>query len=85
MNRNFKVGDRVRIRNWDDMTKEYGLDWEENIATPYYFFVQEMGILCGVEATITEISGEHIVLNNFSEYEDFAKMWNYSIFMIEKI
>ena len=85
MDRDFKVGDRVRIRSWDDMVKEYGLDWEGDIPTPCYFFIDKMRILCGVEATITKIDDEKVTLDQFDKHKDEGGKWNYSIFMIEKI
>lgn len=56
MKRQFKPGDRVRIRQWDDMEKEFGLDEDGDIMTPHETFVSYMKELCGQEATINEIS-----------------------------
>ena len=86
MDRDFKVGDRVRIRSWDDMAKEYGLDWEGDIGTSYYCFVKEMRNMCGVEATISKIyDDEEVILDQFDKYKDEGRRWKYSISMIEKV
>ena len=54
----FKVGDRVRVRQWDDMVEEFGtVKWHlECINTPIFVFNNEsperMGRLCGSVVTI---------------------------------
>lgn len=50
----FKVGDRVQIKTWKEMKKEYGLDKDGDI-TPYdegISFVRPMRFLCGAFATV---------------------------------
>ena len=47
----FKVGDRVRIRQWEDMEREFGLDPYGNIKVKY-LFTTGMRWLCGKEATV---------------------------------
>ena len=47
----YKPGDRVRIRDWDDMAAEYGLDEYESIKIPCSF-TDEMRTLCGRELTV---------------------------------
>ena len=51
----FKVGDRVCIRNWDDMEKEFGLDKSGDIKVKYCF-TKDMRHLCGRMATIISIT-----------------------------
>lgn len=59
MKNKFKVGDRVRIRQWDDMVKEFGLTdrgyipFTKTCATT---FTDTMKYLCGRTATITSIN-----------------------------
>ena len=52
------VGDRVRIREWDDMAAEYIVEEEgRRIAPPSGIcFVLDMKKYCGKEATISKIS-----------------------------
>lgn len=85
MDRNFKVGDRVRIRSWESMFNDYCIDWEGDIPTPCKYFVHQMKNLCGIEATIKEIVNEDVILCNFNKYQDEALRWSYSIYMIEKV
>lgn len=59
MKNKFKVGDRVRIRQWDDMVKEFGLidGWRIPFTkTCKTTFVGDMKHLCGRTATITSIN-----------------------------
>lgn len=49
----FKEGDKVRIRQWDDMAREFGYDGDEidcNCA-----FIKSMRPLCGMEFTINSV------------------------------
>ena len=58
MKNKFKVGDKVRIRQWDDMVKEFGLIYGYRIPftkTCGTTFVRDMKHLCGRTATITRI------------------------------
>lgn len=50
--RNFKVGDRVVVRDWDDMVNEYGLSKYGYIDKDSKF-VDNMKPLCGRTATVT--------------------------------
>lgn len=58
MKNKFKVGDRVRIRQWDDMVKEFGLidGCDIPFAKCGITFVNNMKYLCGRTATITSIN-----------------------------
>lgn len=50
--RNFKVGDRVVVRDWDDMAKEYGVGKWGDIPKDSQF-TNSMKHLCGRTATVT--------------------------------
>jgi hypothetical protein len=59
MKNKFKVGDRVRIRQWDDMVREFGLTDDGHIPftkTCSTTFVADMKHLCGRTATITSVN-----------------------------
>lgn len=69
----FYIGQRVRIRDWDDMVEEYGVDEVDDtgdpsyIDTPVYCYPLEMRPLCGMTAEIFDIEyigrdGVHKVL-----------------------
>ena len=47
----YKVGDRVKIKSWEQMAEEYGVrktkEGTEYIANPGYHFLEEMKYYCG--------------------------------------
>lgn len=49
----YKVGDKVRVRKWDDMEKEFGLD-NGDIAIPHCYFTFGMKKHCNYVVTISE-------------------------------
>ena len=75
----FHVGDVIRIRQWDDMKAEYGLDHRGDIRCPGCF-VKAMKEFCGREVTITNIypSGTVILSDRLGGY-------TYNISMLEPI
>lgn len=75
----FKVGDRVRIRQWDDMAAEFGFTEIGSIACEFAF-TTEMKQLCERSAVITEIDSHKVCL----DFDDgFKGYWDYSTDMIE--
>lgn len=50
----YKVGDKVRVRQWDDMRREFGEDSDYDIRTPNYCFTLGMKKFCGELVTITD-------------------------------
>lgn len=52
----YKVGDKVRIRSWEDMKREYGVDRHGNIPVRKDAnFVTSMKHLCGKELVISRV------------------------------
>lgn len=87
MNKNytFKVGDRVQFKTWEEMEKEFGLDWGGDINNPTCF-VQQMKHLCGTYATIYEIYND----DYNCELKDFTVKggdldWEYSLDMFKPV
>ena len=74
----FKVGDKVKIKSWDKMVKEYGLNADGNILCKYKFTV-DMKYLCGETFTIYSIFEKYTVY-----FENADDDWMYSTDMIEK-
>ena len=73
----YKVGDKVRVRQWDDMVKEFG-EWAGAIDTPECSFEEEMRLYCGTIVTIKEVK------NNDSYYiEEDDKDWFWTDEMFE--
>ena len=80
----FKIGDRVRIRQWEDMEKEFGTDLCGDIVMKgYWHFAKGMRHLCGREAVITEICDQRVELDFDSKTGDMD--WNYTTDIIEKV
>lgn len=59
----FDIGDRVRVRAWDDLVKEFPMDSEGDLGiVPHRFhdfsvyFTQDMKPLCGQTATICGVN-----------------------------
>lgn len=60
----FKVGDRVRFREWGDMAEEFGF-YGGGAINCRRGFIHRMEHLCGTTATISEISERDIDLIDF--------------------
>lgn len=61
---NFKVGDRVRVRSWESLEKEFGLTKEGDIdcESARAHFTSDMGQYCGTIHKITEIHSNYCFL-----------------------
>lgn len=55
MDSEFKVGDLVRVRDWDDMKSQYGLDDLDGYIDCIAGFTEDMRHLCGFEFTILNV------------------------------
>ena len=80
----FKVGELVRIRQWDDMEKEFGLDADGDINCRVQF-VQSMKYLCGKYAEITKNHDDGRVILRFFNCEKENTCWAFHTDMIEKV
>lgn len=80
----FKVGELVRIRQWDDMEKEFGLTMLGSIRCRCCF-ADGMKPLCGKYAEIKDLRIDGIVFLRFFNCDDSVENWNYSTDMIEKV
>lgn len=84
MNKSFEVGDMVVVREWDDMKAEFGADsWGINCE---FVFTEEMGMFCGREAEITDISQRVISLKfDHPSLTIESREYNFSADMIRLI
>lgn len=62
----YNVGDRVTIRQWDDMAAEFGLDVYGDIKVPKAYFTEPMRKYCGKTFTIVHIN--HYLPPDFDFY-----------------
>lgn len=76
MTREFNVGDRVIVRQWDDMEREFGLTGDS--IDCQCLFVPIMKDICGQEFTITKIENDRVVSGH-----DFGYV--ISVDMIERV
>lgn len=78
----FKVGDKVRIRQWDDMAKEFGVNYGFiNVGTN--IFTYAMKYLCGKIAIIKATGANNLVRLEFKGNVDDTDYWVYTTDMIE--
>lgn len=80
----FKVGELVRIKQWDDMVKEFGTRATGSVNCKCYF-TEGMKPLCGKYAEIKDLRVDDIVFLHFFNCEKEEKCWSYSTDMIEKV
>ena len=79
---NLEVGNRVRVRQWDDMQREFGLSHFGDIACPGSF-VQAMRHLCGKTAIVTAVHDKNVELVFHDDVKDTN--WEFTTAMIEKV
>lgn len=66
----FKVGDRVKVKSWDDMAREFGVN-TNNIILCEYRFVPYMRKYCGRIMTVTmELCGAYELNNLIWSFTD---------------
>ena len=57
----YKVGDKVKVREWDDMVEEFGTDEDGDIDCNFCF-VKDMKEYCGKEMTVSRVFTSYYVL-----------------------
>lgn len=84
--RDIHVGDVLRIRRWEDMEAEFGLDDDGEINCPFKF-TKNMLPMCGQKFTVMKrdlrerfFSEEGVEKVNLSQWRDY---WNISADMLE--
>lgn len=70
-----KIGDRVKIREWDDMEKEFGLNALGDINCNR-FFTKSMCYLCGTTHTVKEVdeTGDTTVVDVWHISDDMVEI-----------
>ena len=91
----FSIGQRVRIREWDDMKEEFGFDeWDDYILCKPAFTIR-MRPLCGATATVELFDNDENDIF-LKEWEDAdgqrisvpeltGRNWHYSADMLEPV
>ena len=85
----FKIGDFVQFKEWEEMKQEFGVNSNGGIKV-YCNFTREMKPFCGVVARIADVihrSGTDvkIVCIDFGEQELGGEWFSFSTDMIKKI
>lgn len=80
----FKVGELVRIRQWDDMAEEFGTTSTDSVNCKC-LFTDSMKPLCGKYAEITKIRDDGKVKLRFFNCEKEDVGWAFHTDMIEKV
>ncbi len=82
----FKVGDRVQVRDWDDMEKEHGLNGGSgsSICVPFSF-TQEMEHLCGLKAIIYSVDNSNTMTSTIKYLLHFEHGEEYYSFSAEML
>lgn len=62
----YKVGDKVKVREWDDMIVEFGTDEDGDIKCRL-FFIADMKKYCGKEMTVSRVSVGYYTLEEDEE------------------
>lgn len=73
--RKFEVGDKLRIREWEDMKSEFGLKNGRDIDC-LFTFTEEMKHFCGKDFTVRKVFCDRIYPeeNTFGSYSFSADM-----------
>jgi len=77
----FKAGDRVRVRDYEDMAEEYGVNAGGVIK--HIRFLPEMTVMCGETADVVKVDSLQVFLGNWSK--DPKQTWAYLPEMLEAV
>ena len=91
-----KIGDRLRVRQWEDMAAEYGLtgsgfieaeiereDENGNLLESNETFTDSMRALCGHTFTVSEINRYNSFINDYDAEEPEFDDWVIEAWMLE--
>ena len=79
----YKVGDKVRVRQWDDMKREFG-ECLGAIDTPFCLFVSSMKVCCGLVYEIAKVYGCYYYELKSNE-KPYIKKWYFTDDMLEDV
>lgn len=78
-----RVGDVLRVREWDDMAQQYRIDSDGDIDMPQGYFFKAMRITCGSQFIIGEIDGALLYPENTEEFPLIEDGYGYFAEMLE--
>lgn len=86
-----QVGDRLRVREWDDMAAEFGVRDSRSVTNGYvipceFAFTEKMKYMCGRPFTVADLRGNRFISKEKIELESGRYGgWNISADMLEPI
>jgi hypothetical protein len=80
----FKVGDKVRVRKWEDMENEFGLNVHGDINCKYSF-VNDMTRYCGQIVTIKNVFSGHYCIEEDGKFYPIHWIWTDDMFESEVV
>lgn len=78
-----RVGDVLRVREWDDMAQQYRIDRDGDIDMPQGYFFKYMRNTCGSQFIIGEIDDELLYPENMEEFPLIKDGYVYYADMLE--
>lgn len=78
------IGKQYRIRQWDDMEKEFGMNGCGDIKTQY-IFTEPMRPLCGKVATLVGVDSYGVYLKTWIDCDGLDTEWCFNADMLEEI
>ena len=79
----YKIGDKVKIRSWESMKKEFGTDSRGDIILPNIYFTRGMKEYCGKEVTIEKCFYDEVKEERY--YIVDGRPWTFSNEMFEPV
>lgn len=75
-----KPGDKVKLRTWEDMEKQYGADVGNDIKAPSYRIVEGMKKYCGTTQVVNAVMG-----STFEISTNFLPIYSWGFETIEEV
>ena len=85
MEARFQIGDVCRIREWDDMEREFGLTGTGSINCPVLRFIRDMRYLCGKTFIIDKILRYGDGTSYYSSTENIEGTYYITDYMLEYV
>lgn len=85
----YKVGDKVKVRKWNDMEAEFGINEDGNINTPVFRFTKHMEDYCDKSATIigndVDDDGDYYYTLKIDSMDSYEKFFYFTDEMLETV
>ena len=75
----YGIGQKVKVRNFQDMVREYGVELNGDILMGNFYFTREMKVFCGEECRIKNVYGDGTYQLDIEDSDD----WYFTDQMLE--